>query len=367
MDTEPYIEVQQLDEKEKNGYDMYRVPGIVVTETGTVLVYYDGRRKINGQPVQSLLMKRSTDQGKTWQQRLVLIEGKPGEQIHNALMIAGKNDEVHFFWNVSYTRCFYKKSYDAGLTWSDARELTSVFEEYRKVYPWVVFAVAPGHGIMLRSGRLMIPAWMSTSTAHHPACFTCIYSDDDGQTWNCGAIFNDSKAIDSPTEGAIAELEDGRVMATVRHGTAGIHKRAFTVGDGVSMWGPVYFHEDLPDPICAGSICRYCYKEQKGFDGLLFANCAWEDTAAIIAKQNGSDMKWSDDARRNLTIRLSEDGGYTWRYSSLLEPYGGYSDLAVSPDKQTIYCVYENGWIDGQCIFTKRISIARFNIAWLKR
>jgi sialidase-1 len=69
--------------------------------------------------------------------------------------------------------------------------------------------------------------------------------------------------------------------------------------------------------------------------------------------------------RRNLTVRLSRDGGKTWPVARAIEPGpSGYSDLAVGPDG-TVYCFYERGAIKGNHYYTEALTLARFDPAWL--
>ncbi|EHB16188.1 Sialidase-4 [Heterocephalus glaber] len=86
-------------------------------------------------------------------------------------------------------------SHDAGLTWGGARDLT---EETlgAQAQDWATFAVGPGHGIQLPSGRLLVPAY--TYRVDRRECFGkicrtsphsfAIYSDDQGRTWHCGGL-----------------------------------------------------------------------------------------------------------------------------------------------------------------------------------
>ncbi|XP_036276800.1 sialidase-4 [Pipistrellus kuhlii] len=86
-------------------------------------------------------------------------------------------------------------SRDAGRTWGRARDLTAeaVGDAERD---WATFAVGPGHGIQLGSGRLLVPAY--TYHVDRRECFGKIcrtsphaftfYSDDHGQTWHHGGL-----------------------------------------------------------------------------------------------------------------------------------------------------------------------------------
>lgn len=61
---------------------------------------------------------------------------------------------------------------------------------------WATFAVGPGHGVQLLSGRLLVPAY--TYRVDRRECFGRIcrtsphaftfYSDDHGRTWHCGGL-----------------------------------------------------------------------------------------------------------------------------------------------------------------------------------
>lgn len=87
-------------------------------------------------------------------------------------------------------------SQDAGCSWSEVRDLTEdvIGSELKH---WATFAVGPGHGIQLQSGRLVIPAY----AYYFPYRFLCfplpcktrphslmIYSDDLGETWHHGKL-----------------------------------------------------------------------------------------------------------------------------------------------------------------------------------
>ncbi|XP_004386579.1 sialidase-4 [Trichechus manatus latirostris] len=86
-------------------------------------------------------------------------------------------------------------SRDAGLTWGGARDLTeeAVGSDEQD---WATFAVGPGHGVQLRSGRLLVPAY--TYRVDRRECFGRIcrtsphafvfYSDDLGRSWHHGGL-----------------------------------------------------------------------------------------------------------------------------------------------------------------------------------
>ena len=76
---------------------------------------------------------------------------------------------------------------------------------------------------------------------------------------------------------------------------------------------------------------------------------------------HGTHTKYAPSSRHDLTVRLSYDDGRTWPVSKLITPDpSGYSDLAVDADNN-LYLIYESG----EAIYRERVSLARFNLAWL--
>lgn len=367
--ADPMLEKTDLFEAGKDGYGLYRIPGIVVTAKGTVLAYCEARKNPGGDWGQiDLALRRSVDGGKTWAPRRLIgkVEGKlernpaavkqklgkDGEITYNnpVAIVDRKTGTVHFLFCVEYGRCFYMKSDDDGVTFSSPVEITATFEKFRPEYDWKVLATGPGHGIQLKSGRLLVPVWLSTGTgghAHRPSCVSLIYSDDHGKTWQRGDIVahssfdNKGAALNNPSETVPVQLQDGKVLFNMRHETKP-NLRAISVSpDGVTGWSTPKFHEELPEPICMASIIRYS-EGPASKNRILFAN-----------PDNPKGRE-----RKNVTIRLSHDEGQTWPVKKSLEPGpSGYSDLAVGPDG-TIYCFYERA---------RNLCVARFNLEWLTK
>src|SRR5262249_26169192 len=220
-------EPEQIDRFEANtaGYKLYRIPGIVVTTKGTVLAYCEARKSDRGDwGTIDILLRRSTDGGKTWGERKTIADVPGPKQknpvalaqkladpsdvtYNNPVMIADRSGAVHLLFCLEYMRCFYSRSDDDGVTWSAPVEITeSTFVPIRKEYDWKVLATGPGHGIQLKSGRLVVPIWLSTGTggqAHRPTVGSTSVTDDAGKTWKRGeiAIPNTAEWV-YPTESA---------------------------------------------------------------------------------------------------------------------------------------------------------------------
>lgn len=386
--AEPFLEKVDLFEANTEGYKLYRIPGIVVTKQGTVLAYCEARKSDAGDwgPIDVLLC-RSTDGGKTWQprQQLVHIEGdlpinpvaaaknldKPGDNTVNnpVAFVDHETGAIHFLYCLEYMTCYYMRSDDDGVTWTDAVEITQTFEQFRPDYDWKVIATGPGHGIQLthgpHKGRLVVPVWLSLGTgghAHRPSVTSTIFSDDHGQTWQRGAIaIPDTPEFVYPNETVIVQLSDGRVMLNARSESKA-QRRLITISpDGVTNWSTPRFDDALLEPICMAGIVRVreAAANQPGL--IAFSN------PHNLARRDRKEEPGKSRDRVNVSIKLSDDDGDTWSASRTLEPgFSGYSDLAALPDG-TILCFYERGSTDGVNNYrTGLLTVARFNEAWVR-
>jgi len=348
-----------VEENGKKGFDSYRVPGSAVTTSGKLLVSYEGRQKAGDRRV--LFMRSSTNGGRTFGERKILAQPEGTELLHNPMLLAGEQGRVWLFWCQDYGRLFVRESMDEGETFGPTRELTRVIDGFRKAWPVTLWAISPGHGIAMRDGTLVVPLWLSRGeNAHLPACFGCIYSRDLGKTWQCSNTVAAGNGVGDPTEASVAERGDGTLLATMRHEIPGVRRRAFCAG-GPAHWGEAYLDENLPDPVCSGALLRL------PDNCLAFVNCANGDESALERQRRGEAVRWSMDARKDLTLRLSKDDGVSWSNGLLLERESGASDLGCTPDGTALYCFYEQGWEDGNCIFNRTLLFARIPRERLER
>jgi sialidase-1 len=338
-------------------YAHFRIPALVMTPRGTLLAFAEARVTTrNDWGLQDIVVRRSRDRGATWDAprvaarlpgemapnpvALALGVDQPGAATYNnaAPIVDARDQSLTVLFCAEYARCYSMRSTDDGLTFSPPTDITPVFEEFRREYDWRVIATGPGHGIQLRSGRLLVPVWLSDGTGHHahrPSIVAVIYSDDHGRTWRRGDIVVRHPRLKNPSETIAVELRDGRVMLNIRHEGAE-HLRAVSYSrDGATGWSAPALQPELVDPICMASIARLDKNH------LLFVN--------------PDSLK-----RTNVTVRLSWDEGRTWPVKRTLEAgASAYSDLAVGPDG-SIYCLYERG-------APATLVLARFNRAWIEQ
>lgn len=338
------------------GFMSYRIPGIVVTAQGTLLVYYETRLEpSNDWSTRGIGMKRSTDGGKTFGPRQMLAYSE-GLAVNNPLMIASKDGSVHFFWQKDYRQAFYQVSEDDGVTFSEPVCLTEAMEQFRKQYDWSLYAFGPGHGIELKNGRLVVPVWLANGDGnnHYPTQVSTLVSDDGGKSWQAGELVRGSENTADPfawpNETQTVELSDGSVLLNIRHNGSNHFRYTAVSPNGKDHFTVPRPDFTLPDSICFGSIVR----AGSGKD-ILFVNCA--------NRENALPNGWAP--RRKLTVRLSVDDAKNWKYSRQLTETGGYADIAASPDGTAYYCFFEqDNPPDNRD--PRQLTLAVFDQSWLQ-
>lgn len=349
-----------IEKNHEKGFASYRVPGIITAADGSLLLTYEARKEDGN--IRSLFLQRGIPgvQGEiTFGERILMKEPEGTELLHNPMLLGTKEGDVFFFYCRDYGRLFVRVSHDMGCSFGDERELTEVINGFCSCWPVTLWAIAPGHGIELvcegpAKGRLIVPLWLSRGeNAHLPAAFGCIYSDDKGETWKTSNVVAAGNGVGDPTEASIAERSDGSVLATMRHEISGCRKRAFCeeTAAGSGIFSEAWLNECLPDPICHGALLR----RKNG--AIAFLNLANEDLPALEKQRAGEKVRWSLDARKNLTFRMSTDDGRSFDEGVVLQEKSGASDMAESRSGEQIYVFCEQGWEQENCIFNKELRL----------
>jgi sialidase-1 len=336
----------------QEGYHTYRIPSVIVTVKGTVLAFCEGRKTNSSDTGDiDLLMKRSTDGGRTWSKQQIVWDDGPNTcgnpcpvvdrqsgtiwlpMTHNlgidneSRMVEQKGKGTRTVW--------LSKSTDDGLTWAKPVEITATTKKPN----WTWYATGPGAGIQLQSGRLVVPC--DAVEAGTKAFYShLIYSDDHGATWKLGG-----SAGPAVNECEVVELADGSLLLNMRNYDRRQHSRAVaTSRDGGLTWSAVGHQPALIEPVCQASIRRYSLAGVQGRNVILFLNPA------------------QTKGRTTMTLRASFDEGKTWPASKLLWPGpAAYSCLAVRGDG-AILCLYERGDRNAY----ERITLAETSLAWLE-
>lgn len=330
-----------------DGSAAFRIPGLVTTNKGTLLGVYDVRynSSVDLQEHIDIGLSRSTDGGKTWEKmRLPLAfgeyDGLPAAQNgvgDPSILVDTKTNTVwivaawthgmgnqrawwssHPGMDLNHTaQLVMAKSTDDGKTWSAPINVT----EQVKLPEWYFLLQGPGRGITTSDGTLVFPIQFIDKTRIPNAGI--MYSKDRGETWK---IHNYART--NTTEAQVAEVEPGVLMLNMRDNRGG-SRAVYTTTDFGQTWKE---HESsrtaLIEPVCMASLISVKAKDNVlGKDLLIFSNPN------------------STSARKDLTIKISMDGGKTWSADHQLlldEDYNwGYSCLTMI-DKETIGILYES-------------------------
>lgn len=330
-----------------DGSAAFRIPGLATTNKGTLLGVYDVRYN-NSADLQEHVdigLSRSTDGGKTWEKmRLPLHFGENGglplaqngvgdpailvdEKTNTVWVIAAWTHGMgnqRAWWSShpgmtknTTAQLVLAKSTDDGKTWSEPINIT----EQVKLPEWYFLLQGPGKGITMSDGTLVFPIQFIDKERIPNA--GVMYSKDRGKTWK---IHNYART--NTTEAQVVEVSPGVLMLNMRDNRGGSRAVAITKDLGKTWSEHSSNRSALVEPICMASLISVKAKDNVlGKDILLFSN-----------------PNTTKD-RKNITIKLSFDGGVTWKEENQLlldEGIGwGYTCLTMI-DKETIGILYES-------------------------
>ncbi|CAL9397669.1 hypothetical protein SUDANB1_01388 [Streptomyces sp. enrichment culture] len=346
------------------GYACFRIPAIVRTTSGTLLAFAEGRVLNCGDAADiDIVVKRSTDGGRTWGPLQVVTEGAGDTHGNPAPVVdrgtgrillaetfnTGRSDAGNCSVPCDRTP-HLQYSDDDGRTWSQPHDLSDeILPEHWNSW----YATGPVHGIQLtrgkHAGRLVFgvntETWNgSRVSANHAAL---VVSDDGGDSWRVGAtdtwpIGQDGVFRQKPSEVTLTERSDGALLVSGREqdGTDLGHRSQTVSTDGGDTFATPF--RDLPDlytPQVQGATLRL------GGRMLLSAPA-------------------DPDRRRTMMVRSSYDGGRTWesvdRGTVVTTDWSGYSDMAAVGGG-AVGLLYEGGAVDAR----DEIRFARFTEDWL--
>lgn len=301
----------------KEGYNVYRIPTIIKTASGKLLVFCEGRNSLLDKGDIDIVMKTSADNGNTWSSLKIIWDigkntcGNPAPVYD---IVTGKiiltatlnNDKV-------YVLC----SKDDGESWEPPMDMTSAV----KPDNWKWYASGPVHAVQLEQtsfkNRIVVPC-NHTITGINKHISHVIYSDDSGVTWKLGGSVPNEKT----DECVVAELANGGLLLNMRNSDRTLPNRKKSIStDGGITWSYAVFDSTLIEPICQGSLLSYSSSPNI----LLFSN--------PLHKKK----------RKNLTLSISYDNGKTWaKQVNICHNKSAYSDMAVLKNGDVI-CLFETG------------------------
>lgn len=357
----------------------YRIPALSYLGNGVVVAAWDGRpnNAADSPNPNSIVMRRSTDGGATWDAQRTILAGN----LDTANNGAGKfgYSDPSFVYDAETGKLFlfsvYSKnagyasstfgnddanrniisaqvseSSDGGLSWGAPRLITSIVKPGSSTtnpQPGDVRSMfaSSGEGIQLRygpyAGRLIQQFAGDVRQADGTNAIQAysVYSDDHGATWikgaNVGTRMDENKTV---------ELSDGRVMLNSRSNNAADNARKVAIStDGGASYGPVTLDTALTDPANNAAIAR------------LFPDApAGSADAKKLIFTNANNP----DSRQNVSARVSCDDGATWGVPRTIRSgFSAYSTVTRLESGQ-IGVLYESSYSNG-------IMFAKFSDSWL--
>ena len=330
-------ELKYIFKSGSEGYNTFRIPSIITTDSGVVLAFAEGRKNSSSDSGDiDLVLKRSIDGGKTWGDLIIIRDDSTNVCGNPSPVIDRKTGKIFLLstWNrgddteseiinmtsVDTRRVYVMNSIDEGLSWSKPIEITDKVKKPN----WTWYATGPVHGIQIREGskkgRMIIPCdHIEANTKKYYSHI--IYSDDGGSSWNIGG----TTPQDQVNECSVAEIGKGKLILNMRnYDRTQMNRKISISNDYGESWGDIYDDKALVEPICQASILRYSFKGS-GRNDLLFINPA------------------DKNKRLNMTLRLSNDLGRTWKGEFLLHKGpSAYSDITKLRNGN-IGCLFEGG------------------------
>jgi len=296
-------------------YNNYRIPSVIVSPSGRVLAFCEGREGGDSGDI-NLLMKRSDDNGKTWSKEQIIWDDESNSCGNPCPVVDEETGRIWLFmtWNdgedheakiiektSKYSRLpFSCYSDDDGITWSTPTDISSTCRDTT----WGWYATGPGFGIQIKKGkykgRLIIPANHSYddpegNKGNGPFSYGShvLYSDDHGENWNMS-----QSITPGCNESQITELSDGTLLMNMRSYN-GPKSRAISISkDGGASWSEITHDPQLVESTCQASILNF--GDFRGQKMQLFTN---------PAVPNG---------RTHITLKTSFDDCKSWSNSKLI-------------------------------------------------
>ena len=354
---------------------------MIVALDGSILLFAEGRRGDGSDPRRDenapidLVMRRSDDQGETWEPLVVIESGfRPNGRLLDFAdptpVLDASTGVIFLFYgqwpDIAPTTVAHgqdptsaegnhvvwvRSSSDHGGTWSDREQVVYPDEpgETEDGLYWRQAEPGPGSGIQLgwqdsdqdRNGRLVIPAKRSGSaTPDGPAVVTpfVYYSDDHGGSWHVGSVTPGPDA----NEDEVVELADGTLLLDARQNSGDVRRRHRST-DGGSTWGPDQ-SDNIPIARVDGSMVRYSavraghdrdrilFSAPRGSAGLDRNNItlwtSYDEGGTFVNPVSFSRgfaaysvMQRLTDSSIGLAVETASDAG---------EPYGGITFFRVS-------------------------------------
>jgi len=344
----------------KNGegtHACYRIPGITAAKNGDIVAFIEGRRRMHDHAHNDLVVRRSSDNGKTWSNYQLIFQND-NVMVNPSAVTLSNGDILVFIEEFPHgyharagvkmkllTQGFGKgsdklwmlRSKDNGITWSEPVNLSEVA---RGEDGTMLSAGSPAASIQLKhgkyKGRILVPMYSTTWLGKNRYNYSAVLiSDDKGKTWKRSDDVENMLPLSevkgtkggSCNEFHIAQLANSQVVINARGNGSG---RYYSISnDGGETWT----------------------KYAKIMDGrtnnnALVALPLRKKENVLVYTQSGDPKK-----RRHGELYTSKDGIHYQKKMDLTDPKAefGYSALTVLKNGN-IGLLYESFEKGNKCI-----------------
>ncbi|XP_036401476.1 sialidase-3-like [Megalops cyprinoides] len=231
LDEIPFTPIKTTLFQQKENGETYRIPALISfrEETcglETYLAFAEKRTASKDEDAKLLVMRRGICKNENieWSPLEELERASlPGHRTMNPCPVYESYSNTLFLFFIcvkdgvteqqqiknckNAARLCYISSNDKGQSWNQKEGPIDIGEKFKEIdekmkKDWATFAVGPGHGIQMKSGRLIIPAYAYKIPTYCCCSFCCcccccvkpyafsFYSDDQGETWHVGELID---------------------------------------------------------------------------------------------------------------------------------------------------------------------------------
>ncbi len=351
-----------------SGFYYFRSPVMVTTNAGTILVCVQMRTSTDDDDPKTLVCRRSTDNGATWED-LSLIEELTKTNVYgNQNFVLDKTTgTIHLLYlqvfpSSSGNNCtmYQRTSTDDGVSWSERVEVPNVISaRWRPLGPTTGIQLTNGK----HKGRLFFTGRYITSS--NAKGNYGIYSDDSGVTWLRGYVSSASNTDGVENETTCVELaetnanDEATIYINSRNETSAstnVYRRldAYSEESGESLTGYFSRNSFIKTDMCQGCLFRWSSLTQGDESNrILFSGLTWAPEDATVS---------SEKRRRHIGIWSTFDETKTWNLhpKRLNDLKAGYSGMAKTNDGY-LGIVFE----EGEDSYYSQISFVKTNTAFL--
>ncbi|XP_040283698.1 sialidase-4-like [Bufo bufo] len=273
-----------LFEREKNGVT-YRVPALLyIPHWSTLLAFAEERLSADDAHANLLVLRRGIlyHSYVEWEDMFAVGSAHlPGHRSMNPcpiydeftgqiflffIAVQGRTTESYqILTGHNLARLCYVTSSDQGRTWGDVTDLTQKVIGESLKGEWATFALGPGHGIQLKSGRLLLPAY-----TYHIDCRNCFgklcrttprafafRSDDHGKTWTFGDLVPNLQTVECQLV-SVDEEDGSNVLYCNARSTLGFRVQALSSDNGIVFQQGQLVEKLVETPSgCHGSVIGF--------------------------------------------------------------------------------------------------------------